>query len=111
MQTMLFSATMSANVKTLASLSLNNPADVRTEALYSTAGGLRQQFVRLKKGHDTPLSREAVLLALCTRSFKTKTIGEQIATRMYGFLQDSRAIPPGCSKTCQCLNVFVTLCV
>jgi ATP-dependent RNA helicase DDX27 len=79
MQTMLFSATMSANVKTLASLSLNNPADVRTEALYSTAGGLRQQFVRLKKGHDTPLSREAVLLALCTRSFKTKTIGEQIA--------------------------------
>ena len=83
---MLFSATMSANVKTLASLSLNNPADVRTEALYSTAGGLRQQFVRLKKGHATPLSREAVLLALCTRSFKTKTIGE---------LQASRAISQG----------------
>lgn len=74
-QTMLFSATMSASVKTLVSLSLNNPAEVRTEALYSTAGGLRQQFVRLKKGQDTPLSREAVLLALCSRSFKTKTIG------------------------------------
>jgi len=40
-------------VKTLVSLSLNNPAEVRTEALYSTAGGLRQQFVRLKKGADT----------------------------------------------------------
>lgn len=91
---MLFSATMSANVKTLASLSLNNPAEVRTEALYSTAGGLRQQFVRLKKGHDTPLSREAVLLALCTRSFKTKTIGAEGAqclrfqfTRMHSYIR------------------------
>ena len=73
-QTMLFSATMSENVKSLASLSLNNPAEVRTEALYATAGGLRQQFVRLRKGSDTPVAREAVLASLCSRSFKSKTI-------------------------------------
>ena len=73
-QTMLFSATMSTEIAELAGMALNNPLNIRADAMFATAAGLRQQFVRLKKGADNTASREAVLLALATRSFKTKTI-------------------------------------
>ncbi|KAJ1495442.1 P-loop containing nucleoside triphosphate hydrolase protein [Baffinella frigidus] len=63
-QTMLFSATMTHDVDQLAAYSLKRPVAVPAK--------LQQEFVRIRKEHEA--DREALLLALCKRSFKDKTI-------------------------------------
>jgi ATP-dependent RNA helicase DDX27 len=66
-QTMLFSATMTAKVETLVKLSLRKPVRITADPLYDMASRLVQEFVRVRAGRDG--DREAMLLALLTRSF------------------------------------------
>jgi len=70
-QTLLFSATMTSKVDALVKLSLRKPVRVNTDPLYDMAGRLVQEFVRLRPGRDGDLDREALILALITRSFNT----------------------------------------
>mmetsp|Transcript_34663 Transcript_34663/g.55440 ORF Transcript_34663/g.55440 Transcript_34663/m.55440 type:complete len:899 (+) Transcript_34663:106-2802(+) len=71
-QTLLFSATMTTSVNQLAELSLNRPVRVQADPLYDMAARLVQEFVRIRPSRER--DREAMLLALCTRSFKSKVI-------------------------------------
>lgn len=71
-QTMLFSATMTDNVDKLAVLSLTNPERISVDPLFQVARKLTQEFVRVRSG--TERDKEATLLALCTRTFKSKVI-------------------------------------
>jgi len=85
-QTMLFSATMSTKVDDLISLSMKRP--VRIQATDKTkknsgesssnngvevAPRLEQEFVRIRAGNEG-VNREGMLLALLTRTFKSRTI-------------------------------------
>lgn len=71
-QTMLFSATLSENVNKLADLSLNRPKRVCADPLMNMAQRLVQEFVRIRDNRQQ--DREAMLLSLCTKTFKTQTI-------------------------------------
>ncbi|KZT74641.1 DEAD-domain-containing protein [Daedalea quercina L-15889] len=71
-QTMLFSATMTDSVDELVRMSLNKPVRLFVDPKRSTARGLVQEFVRVRAGKEA--ERSALLVALCKRSFKTKTI-------------------------------------
>ncbi|KAF2074477.1 hypothetical protein CYY_004222 [Polysphondylium violaceum] len=66
-QTMLFSATLNDEVKTLAKLSLKQPIRVQVDALMQVASTLDQEFVKIKPQHLS--DRPAILLSLCTRVF------------------------------------------
>ena len=83
-QTMLFSATMNTKVDDLIKLSLKRP--VRISATDKKKGGqstsdngvevaprLEQEFIRIRAGNEG-VSREGMLLALLTRTFKSRTI-------------------------------------
>ncbi|XP_042872797.1 probable ATP-dependent RNA helicase DDX27 [Penaeus japonicus] len=71
-QTMLFSATMTSQVRELAIMSLKDPVKVFINNNTDVAQNLRQEFVRLHKG---PASlREAVLAYLVLRCFRSNTI-------------------------------------
>ncbi|KAL9656273.1 hypothetical protein ABK040_007886 [Willaertia magna] len=72
-QTLLFSATMTDDVKKLIKLSLKNPVRVDCDSRNNVAYNLTQEFVKLDKDADM-WSKEAVLLALCTRSFQSEVI-------------------------------------
>lgn len=78
-QTMLFSATMTTKVDDLVKLSLKRPvrvkvSDKRTSAAeVEVAPRLEQEFVRVRVGNEG-VNREGMLLALLSRSFKTRTI-------------------------------------
>ena len=71
-QTLLFSATISSDVAKLAGLALDKPLQIKVDPTFSPAQTLQQEFVRLKpsKEHE----REATLLSLATRTFRTRTI-------------------------------------
>ena len=71
-QTMLFSATMTSGVKDLVKLSLSRPVRIDVDPLYNSADKLHQEFVRIRKGREN--HRDAILVALCTRTFKKRTI-------------------------------------
>lgn len=71
-QTLLFSATMTAKVDDLASLSLKNPARLSVDPMFQVARKLTQEFVRVRSG--TERDKESLLLSLCTRTFKSKVI-------------------------------------
>ncbi|KAN0028912.1 hypothetical protein ACTFIV_010780 [Dictyostelium citrinum] len=66
-QTMLFSATLNDEVKTLAKLSLQQPIRVQVDALMQVTSTLEQEFVKIKPQHLS--DRPAILLSLCTRVF------------------------------------------
>jgi ATP-dependent RNA helicase DDX27 len=68
-QTMLFSATMTDSVDELIKMSLNKPVRLFVDPKRSVARGLVQEFVRVRAGREA--DRSALLLALCTRSFKS----------------------------------------
>mmetsp|Transcript_2693 Transcript_2693/g.2573 ORF Transcript_2693/g.2573 Transcript_2693/m.2573 type:complete len:936 (-) Transcript_2693:60-2867(-) len=83
-QTLLFSATMSTNVDELIRLSLKRPVRARvsdknkkrTDAADSSvevASRLEQEFVRVRSGNDG-INREAMLIALITRTFSKRVI-------------------------------------
>ncbi|KDO22710.1 hypothetical protein SPRG_11024 [Saprolegnia parasitica CBS 223.65] len=71
-QTMLFSATLTSKVDELIKLSMKRPVRISTDPLYDMAQNLVQEFVRIRPTREE--DREAILLALCTRTFKTNTI-------------------------------------
>eukprot|EP01123_Difflugia_compressa_P001713 TRINITY_DN1212_c0_g1_i1.p1 TRINITY_DN1212_c0_g1~~TRINITY_DN1212_c0_g1_i1.p1 ORF type:complete len:788 (-),score=221.96 TRINITY_DN1212_c0_g1_i1:62-2425(-) len=71
-QSMLFSATMTEKVSQLAALSLHRPVRVSTDPLLATSKKLQQEFVRIRKSNES--DREAVLLALCLRTFKSAVL-------------------------------------
>ncbi|KAF9106064.1 nucleolar DEAD-box protein required for synthesis of 60S ribosomal subunit [Mortierella sp. GBA35] len=68
-QTMLFSATMTDNVDELIRMSLNRPVRLQIDSSNATAARL---FVRIRQHREE--DRPAVLLALCSRTFKRRVI-------------------------------------
>eukprot|EP00577_Skeletonema_sp_RCC1716_P032684 CAMPEP_0113418240 /NCGR_PEP_ID=MMETSP0013_2-20120614/26101_1 /TAXON_ID=2843 ORGANISM="Skeletonema costatum, Strain 1716" /NCGR_SAMPLE_ID=MMETSP0013_2 /ASSEMBLY_ACC=CAM_ASM_000158 /LENGTH=934 /DNA_ID=CAMNT_0000305463 /DNA_START=26 /DNA_END=2830 /DNA_ORIENTATION=+ /assembly_acc=CAM_ASM_000158 len=85
-QTMLFSATMSTKVDDLISLSMKRPVRIQATDKTKKNGGesssnngvevaprLEQEFVRIRAGNEG-VNREGMLLALLTRTFKSRTI-------------------------------------
>ena len=71
-QTMLFSATMTDNVDELIRLSLNHPVRLVVDSVRSTSTKLVQEFVRIREHREK--DRAAVLLALCSRTFRQRVI-------------------------------------
>ncbi|XP_014231682.2 probable ATP-dependent RNA helicase DDX27 [Trichogramma pretiosum] len=71
-QTMLFSATMTEEVKDLAAVSLNKPVKVFVDSNQDVASALRQEFIRIRKEREG--DREAVLAALICRTFHDHTM-------------------------------------
>ena len=79
-QTLLFSATMNTKVDDLIKLSLKRPVRVRISGKGSSGGKdlevaprLEQEFIRIRSGNEG-INREAMLVALLTRTFTTQTI-------------------------------------
>ena len=89
-QTLLFSATMTDNVDQLIRLSLNRPVKLFIDSTYGVTQNLTQEFIRVRVGANTLKTtgkddkrdyeqaernqRESILLALCLRTFKNRTI-------------------------------------
>ncbi|KAG0268989.1 nucleolar DEAD-box protein required for synthesis of 60S ribosomal subunit [Actinomortierella ambigua] len=71
-QTMLFSATMTDNVDELIRMSLNRPVRLMVDSNKATASRLIQEFVRVRQHREE--DRPAILLALCSRTFKKRCI-------------------------------------
>lgn len=71
-QTMLFSATLSKKVVSLVKISLKDPAYISVNRQLAVAESLAQEIVRVKSTQED--LREAMLLTLCTTTFKNKTI-------------------------------------
>ncbi|XP_061147297.1 probable ATP-dependent RNA helicase DDX27 isoform X5 [Syngnathus typhle] len=71
-QTMLFSATMTEEVKDLAAVSLKQPVRIFVNSNTDVAPYLRQEFVRIRA--DREGDREAVVAALLTRTFQDRVM-------------------------------------
>ncbi|CAH1779381.1 unnamed protein product [Owenia fusiformis] len=66
-QTMLFSATMTDEVKDLAAVSLSNPVKIFINSATDTALNLRQEFIRVREHREG--DREAIVASLVSRTF------------------------------------------
>ncbi|XP_038068012.1 probable ATP-dependent RNA helicase DDX27 [Patiria miniata] len=66
-QTMLFSATMTDEVKDLVAVSLRNPVKLFVNENTDVAYNLRQEFIRVRPNREG--DREAIVAALCSRTF------------------------------------------
>jgi len=71
-QTLLFSATMTEEVEQLATVSLNKPVKVFVDSNKVVAWNLRQEFVRVRPGHEE--DRESLLASLVCRTFRDHTM-------------------------------------
>lgn len=71
-QTMLFSATMTDQVKDLAAVSLNNPTKIFINSNTEVAPFLRQEFIRIRPNKEG--DREAIICALCSRTFVSNVL-------------------------------------
>ncbi|KAK9828521.1 hypothetical protein WJX72_000533 [[Myrmecia] bisecta] len=67
-QTMLFSATLNDEVRKLIAVSLNKPVRLAADVMGRAPEELTQEIIRLKG--NRAIDKEAVLLALCSRSFQ-----------------------------------------
>jgi ATP-dependent RNA helicase DDX27 len=59
-------------VNDLARLSLHNPQKIAVDPMYSLADHLVQEFIRIRPSRES--DREAIVLALCARSFTSRVI-------------------------------------
>jgi len=66
--TMLFSATMTEEVKELVKLSLNKPVRIAADPTGRVPKKLVQEIIRVE-GEETGKKKEALLCALCSESF------------------------------------------
>ena len=77
-QTLLFSATLTDKVEDLAAVSLRSPVRLSADGASATpdVSFLSQEFVKIRDGSpdDTNEQKEAVLLALCSRTYTKRTI-------------------------------------
>jgi ATP-dependent RNA helicase DDX27 len=78
-QTLLFSATMTDDVDSLISLSLNKPVRLFVDPNTAITSNLVQEFIKIKNVDSNDLQkmnllREAIVLALCKRTFKDRVI-------------------------------------
>jgi ATP-dependent RNA helicase DDX27 len=71
-QTMLFSATMTEEVDALVQLSLNSPVRLSADPSTKRPVTLSEEVVKIRPALEG--DKEAVLLALCTRTFRSKVI-------------------------------------
>ena len=71
-QSLLFSATMTEDVDRLVKLSLKNPVRVSTDPVYNVSSTLKQEFIVIRPADEA--TREAQLLALCSRSIHSKAL-------------------------------------
>jgi len=71
-QTMLFSATMTEQVKELALVSLKSPVKIFVDSNKAVACNLRQEFLRVRPTYED--KQEAMLTALLTRTFTDHVI-------------------------------------
>eukprot|EP01135_Chromosphaera_perkinsii_P006418 Nk52_evm20s490 gene=Nk52_evmTU20s490 len=71
-QTMLFSATMTDAVEDLISLSLNEPVRLFVDGNQKVNTRLTQEFVRVRSAKEN--HRDAILVSLCKRTFKSNCI-------------------------------------
>ncbi|PIN17291.1 ATP-dependent RNA helicase [Handroanthus impetiginosus] len=71
-QTMLFSATMTEEVDDLIKLSLNKPLRLSADPLAKRPATLTEEVVRIRRMREA--NQEAVLLALCSKTFTSKVI-------------------------------------
>ncbi|CAG9859669.1 unnamed protein product [Phyllotreta striolata] len=67
-QTMLFSATMTDEVESLAAVSLTKPVRLFVDSNRDVAFNLRQEFIRIRS--DNEIDREPILAALVCRTFR-----------------------------------------
>ncbi|XP_075645474.1 DEAD-box ATP-dependent RNA helicase 28 [Castanea sativa] len=71
-QTMLFSATMTEEVDELIKLSLTKPSRLSADPSKTLPRSLTQEVVRIRRMRE--VNQEAVLLALCSKTFTSKVI-------------------------------------
>ncbi|KAI9220268.1 P-loop containing nucleoside triphosphate hydrolase protein [Blastocladiella britannica] len=71
-QTMLFSATMTDNIDQLIRMSLTHPVRLFVDSRQATSHRLVQEFIRVRPNRED--DRPAILLSLCSRTFKEKCI-------------------------------------
>ncbi|GFZ10441.1 DEA(D/H)-box RNA helicase family protein [Actinidia rufa] len=71
-QTMLFSATMTEEVDELIKLSLNRPLRLSADPSTKRPATLTEEVVRIRRMRE--VNQEAVLLALCSKTFTSKVI-------------------------------------
>lgn len=71
-QTMLFSATMTEEVDELIKLSLTSPVRLSADPLTKRPSTLIEEVIKLRPAHEA--KQEAILLALCSRTFTSKAI-------------------------------------
>ncbi|CAH9129482.1 unnamed protein product [Cuscuta epithymum] len=70
--TMLFSGTMTEKVNELVNLSLNNPVRLSADLSAKRPSPLTEEVVRIRRMQE--LNQEAMLLALCSKTFTSKVI-------------------------------------
>ncbi|GFY86254.1 DEA(D/H)-box RNA helicase family protein [Actinidia rufa] len=75
-QTMLFSATMTEEVDELIKLSLNRPLRLSADPSTKRPATLTEEVVRIRRMRE--VNQEAVLLALCSKTFTSKVIIFQV---------------------------------
>ncbi|KKA27843.1 hypothetical protein TD95_004123 [Thielaviopsis punctulata] len=71
-QTMLFSATMTSSVDNLVRVGMSKPVRLQVDAQNKTAGGLVQEFVRLRPGREE--KRMGYLIWLCKNVYHQRVI-------------------------------------
>ncbi|KAL6851939.1 hypothetical protein ACP4OV_020124 [Aristida adscensionis] len=71
-QTMLFSATMTEEIDELVKLSLNKPVRLEADPSLKRPATLTEEVIRIRRAREA--NQEAVLLALCLKTFKQSVI-------------------------------------